>query len=269
MGPPYRVGRPTYSYRVHTNMIRGYFKSLYRRAVDEAYQAAYTAIGDALASGGTCLDCGAHEGQKFKTLESRFGTKPEEYRGVEWHADSVLVARANNLDVVEGDLNRGIDFPDESFRCLFALSVLEHLLNPCRFLRETKRCLEPGGTLVLVTPNISTYFTAVLILLGRMPSSGPHPDSESLVAAEEVLRVQHESLKMDSEADTPVHRHLVVFSYVVLKKYLKMLGFEDVRGRAFGLYPFPNFVQPVLERIDPYHCHQMVFTARKPGDSGR
>jgi hypothetical protein len=42
-----------------------------------------------------------------------------------------------------------------------------------------------------------------------------------------------------------------------------MLGFEDVRGYGFGLYPFPNFLQPVLEKIDPYHCHQMVFMARK------
>jgi hypothetical protein len=61
-----------------------------------------------------------------------------------------------------------------------------------------------------------------------------------------------------------VHRHLVVFSYRVLKRYLGMLGFADVEGHGFGLYPFPNAVQPVLERMDPWHCHQMVFIARKP-----
>jgi hypothetical protein len=54
---------------------------------------------------------------------------------------------------------------------------------------------------------------------------------------------------------TAVHRHLLVFSYRVLKQYLEMLG--------FGLYPFPNFMQRPLERIDPYHCHQMVFVATK------
>jgi len=36
-----------------------------------------------------------------------------------------------------------------------------------------------------------------------------------------------------------------------------------VQGYGFGLYPFPGFMQPMLERIDPYHCHQMVFIARK------
>jgi hypothetical protein len=54
-----------------------------------------------------------------------------------------------------------------------------------------------------------------------------------------------------------------VFSYRVLKKYLSMLGMRKIEGKGFGLYPFPNFMQPVLEKIDPYHCHQMVFTAIK------
>ena len=130
-------------------------------------------------------------------------------------------------------------------------------------LRECHRCLEKGGVLIILTPNISTYFTAALILAGRMPSSGPHPDSDALLKQEELFKVSHEGLKPDTETDNPVHRHLVVFSFRVLRSYLKMLGFKDVRGYGYGLYPFPNFMQRPLERIDPYHCHQMVFVARK------
>ena len=100
-------------------------------------------------------------------------------------------------------------------------------------------------------------------LTGKMPSSGPHPDSDQLLAQEEVFKVSSEGLAPDTETDTPVHRHLVVFSYRVLISYIKMLGFKDVKGYGFGLYPFPNFMQPVLEKIDPYHCHQMVIIARK------
>lgn len=143
------------------------------------------------------------------------------------------------------------------------MSVLEHLLNPCYYLKECYRVLDEGGSLVILTPNISTYFTAVLILLGKMPSSGPHPDSDLLIKQEELFKVSHESLQPDTETDTPVHRHLVVFSYLVLLSYFRMLGFSEVKGYGFGLYPFPNFMQPLLERIDPYHCHQMVIVARK------
>jgi hypothetical protein len=142
-------------------------------------------------------------------------------------------------------------------------SVLEHLLNPCRFMKDCHRVLRPGGYLVLLTPNISTYFTAILILRGKMPSSGPHPDSNELLKAEEIYKVSNQDLKADTEDNTPVHRHLVVFSFRVLRNYLRMIGFSSVAGYGFGLYPFPNFMQPSLERLDPYHCHQMVFVATK------
>jgi hypothetical protein len=75
------------------------------------------------------------------------------------------------------------------------------------------------------------------------------------------LKVSYRHLRTDAETDTPIHRHLVVFSYRVLRAYLKMIDFDVVRSHGFGLYPFPAFSQPVPERIDPYHCHQMVFIA--------
>lgn len=130
-------------------------------------------------------------------------------------------------------------------------------------MKDCHRVLRSGGKLVLLTPNISTYFTAMLILLGKMPSSGPHPDSDELLKTEEIFKVSSENLKPDTEDDTPVHRHLVVFSFRILRKYLRMIGFSSVTGYGFGFYPFPNVMQPLLERLDPYHCHQMVFVATK------
>lgn len=96
-----------------------------------------------------------------------------------------------------------------------------------------------------------------------MPSTGPHLDSDQLLKQEELFKVSHEGLQTDTETDTPVHRHLVVFSYRVLMSYFRTLGFREIKGYGFGLYPFPNFMQPILERIDLYHCHQMVIVARK------
>ena len=80
---------------------------------------------------------------------------------------------------------------------------------------------------------------------------------------EEIYKVSKDSILYDTESSTPVHRHLVVFSYLVLRKYLSMIGFSEIQGYGFGLYPFPAFMQPILEKIDPYHCHQMVFVAKK------
>lgn len=228
----------------------------------EAYQLAQNQIVLALRDGGSCFDCGAGRGALFEFLQREAGLEPDAYFGVEWNPDLVEVARSNGLNVTQGDLNKAVDYADDTFRCIFGLSVLEHLLNPCSFLKEAYRCLEPGGTLVLLTPNISTYFTMFQLLLGKMPSSGPHPDSEMLIKREEMFQV---TTVEDTvfEGDFPVHRHLVVFSYRVLAKYLEMLGFSKIDGHGFGLYPFPNFSQRLLERLDPYHCHQMVFVAKK------
>ena len=228
----------------------------------QAYQLADDQIVLALENGGTCLECGAHRGQKFDFLHRQAGLSSSAYFGIDWNPESVAAARKKGLNVDEGDLNRKLNFSDDRFRCIFGLSVLEHLLNPCNFLREAYRCLEPSGTLVLLTPNISTYFAMVQLLLGKMPSSGPHPDSESLLKREAIFQVGNTD-EPDIEGDFPVHRHLIVFSYRVLTTYLEMLGFREIKGRGFGLYPFPNFSQRILERIDPYHCHQMVFAAKK------
>jgi len=228
----------------------------------QAYKLADDQIVLALKNGGTCLECGAQRGQKFDFLHRQAGLSSSAYFGIEWNPEAVAAAHRKGLNVDEGDLNRNMNFSDDSFRCIFGLSVLEHLLNPCNFLREAYRCLEPNGTLVLLTPNISTYFAMVQLLLGKMPSSGPHPDSESLIKREIIFQVGN-TVEPDIEGDFPSHRHLIVFSYRVLTTYLEMLGFRDINRRGFGLYPFPNFSQRILERIDPYHCHQMVFVAKK------
>ena len=244
-------------------MLASYFRNLYQRTMREAYALALEEIAGSLLPDSSILDCGANTGRIFDELSLRCALQPAQYHGVEWDASAAAQARARGLQVACGDLNRNLEYASGQFSCVLGLSVLEHLLNGCRYLRECHRILRPDGTLVLLTPNISTYFTAALILAGKMPSSGPHPDSDALIRREEVFKVSSETLHMDSERDTPQHRHLVVFSYRVLRDYLRLLGFREVEGYGFGLYPFPNFAQPLLERLDPYHCHQMVFIARK------
>jgi len=229
----------------------------------EAYATSLRAIADALRDGGSCLHCGAHDGGIFKRINEQIKLDPKNYNGIEWSADLVAVCRDQNLNVIQHDLNDGLPHQENKFDCVFALSVLEHILNCCAYLRESHRVLKPGGVLVLLTPNISTLFTIVQLMVGKMPSTGPHPDSNRLMESQEPLRVPSANKQFDTEGETPVYRHLVVFSYRVLRQYLGMIGFDDVKGYGYGLYPFPNFMQPIVERIDPYHCHQMVFVAKK------
>lgn len=242
-------------------MIQRYFKKLYRRTMVKAYSFAKEQIVSEQ-SGMDFLECGCGAGRDAKFIENSRGISKFSYTGIEWSSNLVATARENGLDVIQGDLNQILPIASESKDCVYALSVLEHLLMPCHFLRECKRVLRTNGRLVLLTPNISTYFTAALILAGRMPSSGPHPDSIELLESQELFHVS-ENRPTSLAGMTPEHRHLVVFSYLVLRKYLAALGFEVEHAKGYGVYPFPNFLQPLIERIDPYHCHQMVMVCRK------
>ena len=250
-------------FKEDNKLVKLYFRDLYSNTMNKAYNFAYSEIINALSEGGVCLDCGANQGQHFDYLQKQIQLEKEQYYGIEWNNEFVINACKKGLHIKQGNLNQPLPYEDNKFQCVFALSVLEHLLNGCQWLRESKRILRPGGQLVILTPNISTFFTIALLTVGKMPSSGPHPDSKQLLMSEAPLQVSDiESPSV--EGDTPTHRHIVVFSYRALKKYLKLLGFENVRGYGFGLYPFPNFSQTLLEKVDPYHCHQMVFVVTKP-----
>jgi ubiquinone/menaquinone biosynthesis C-methylase UbiE len=228
----------------------------------QAYKRAYSEVVSALSKGGKCLDCGASQGQHFEHLEKMVQLEKEGYWGIEWDEESVRAAQDKGINIIRDDLNSFLPFKDNTFQCVFALSVLEHLLRGCRWIQECKRVLKPGGRVVILTPNISTYFTIVLLVLGRMPSSGPHLDSALLMRTEAPLGMNQVG-NPGVENDMPFDRHLVVFSYKVLRRYLCLVGFNEVRGYGFGLYPFPNFLQSLFEKIDPYHCHQMVIVATK------
>ncbi|MAC32015.1 MAG: hypothetical protein CME38_00225, partial [Haliea sp.] len=184
-------------------MIKLYFKNLYARTMSTAYSRAKQDICAALSNGGAVLDCGAGSGSMHQFLSGAVSNPDLEYHGIEWSPHHVESAQAAGLNVLQGDLNQALPFDDGKFRCVYALSVLEHLLYGCRFIRESYRVLQSGGTFVVLTPNISTLFTAAMILAGKMPSSGPHPDSNALLLKEEVFRVRDDSRSPDTESDNP------------------------------------------------------------------
>lgn len=248
-----------------TNAVKRYLRGLYTRTMQQAYLYAYHQLRTGIAEHELLLDCGAGAGHTFAKLNESIGLQRANYRGIEWDEASVIQAQDKGLDVRRADLNNPLPFSDDTFSAVVGLSVLEHILYPCQWIRESYRVLKPGGKLIILTPNIATYFTVGLLLAGRMPSSGPHPDSKALLKSRELATLADhvESEGPDIEGDTPLHRHLVVFSYSDLKRFLDMTEFHTIHGRGFDVYPFPNFTQPLLERIDARHAHQMVFTAWK------
>lgn len=59
----------------------------------------------------------------------------------------------DGLTDVIGDIHEA-PFDDNSFDCIFAIEVMEHLENPFLFKKEIKRMLKKGGLMVLTVPFI-------------------------------------------------------------------------------------------------------------------
>ena len=238
--------------------LQKYFAELYEHTKTRLYLDARRRIATSLSSGGYCLYCGAGGGHQFQYINAFIDLPQQNYFGIEWGNQSVAQAKKKGLQVFRGDLNQNLPFDAGVFQCVFGLSVLEHLVNGCNFLKEAQRVLKPKGHLIIITPNLSDWFNVVLLAMGRMPSSGPHPDSEILLQRNNFVRSRKEK-HLDLEGDTPSDRHLVVFTYRTLYDYLKLLGFRRITARAYGYYPFPKIVQQLLEKLDPWHCHQLLF----------
>jgi hypothetical protein len=82
--------------------------------MSEAYDLAVDEIAGSLAQGEKVLDCGAHSGGKYEILYEKTGIKKEEYFGIEWDSDAVNQAKNKGLNIIQGDLNKGllrVEFP--------------------------------------------------------------------------------------------------------------------------------------------------------------
>ncbi|HZA39247.1 MAG TPA: class I SAM-dependent methyltransferase [Actinomycetota bacterium] len=101
---------------------------------------------------GPLLDIGAGDG----TLALRLRDDGFDVRAVDLTAKDF---RAGGIDITCADLNDGIPFSDHQFAVVVATEVIEHLENPWFFVRELYRITEPGGIVVVSTPNLSNVFT--------------------------------------------------------------------------------------------------------------
>lgn len=95
------------------------------------------------------LDVGCGSGEALDVL-TRVGW---DACGIEVDPKAVAVARRKNLAVFEGTLSEA-PFSPCSFDAVTSSHVFEHVHDQRLFLNQCFELLRPGGTLVLITPNV-------------------------------------------------------------------------------------------------------------------
>ena len=98
------------------------------------------------------LDVGCGSGELLARMRD-LGWSVE---GVDFDPRAVEAARSRGLTVRRGDLHTH-HYPDATFDVVHLRHVIEHVFDPVGVLAECRRILKPGGRLVLITPNSSSW----------------------------------------------------------------------------------------------------------------
>ena len=102
--------------------------------------------------GGALLEIGSGRGDQLQLFQT-LGWQAD---GLDFDAAAVDAARRRGLRVMHGPL-KNQDVPSGRYDAVVMSHVIEHLFDPAETVRECLRVLRPGGTLVVVTPNSSSF----------------------------------------------------------------------------------------------------------------
>jgi SAM-dependent methyltransferase len=125
-----------------------------------------------LPRGARVLDVGCGEGTLLWAAH-RMGLEPH---GCDIAQEAVQLVREllSTENVHQGTLGE-LSYEPDSFDVIIALEVLEHLEKPRPFLRRAEELLQPGGLLLLTTPNRQRFFARVKRFLGMPHSNTDYP----------------------------------------------------------------------------------------------
>ncbi|HEY5862536.1 MAG TPA: methionine biosynthesis protein MetW, partial [Casimicrobiaceae bacterium] len=133
-------------------------------------RADYATIASWIAPGARVLDLGCGDGTLMTSLR---GARNAGGYGVEIDEAGFLASVQNGVDVIQGDLERGLaGFDDGSFDCV----VLSQTLQAMRHIEEIVReMLRVGREAIVTFPNFGHWTHRLQILRGRMPVSESLP----------------------------------------------------------------------------------------------
>lgn len=200
-------------------------------------------------SGLKILDIGCFSGELLELLKE----KGADVYGLELQEEGVKIANRKLLGrIFKADIFSN-NFPQMKFDIVILTGVIEHVVNPVKLLRRSAEVLNPGGILMLQTPDSTSFLSRIL---GRYwPPCAPveHIHLFSKRSLEEAL----------CEAG---------FEHIKFKAHWKILPFAYIYNnlRNFGpeffkiLKPFYNLLpQSVLNKSLPFYIGEVIVFARK------
>lgn len=152
--------------------------------------------------------------------------------GLDWSVAALDQARRHGLEVVRGTVEHpGFPLGTASVDVVIISEVIEHLVDTDTVLREARRVLVPGGSLLLSTPNLAAWYNRALLMVGVQP--------------------MFTEVSLQGIYGRPGHEvvgHLRVFTRRALEALLVAHGFVDVTITGAPYHDVPRPLRP-LDRL--------------------
>jgi SAM-dependent methyltransferase len=178
------------------------------------------------------------------------------------------------------DFTKRTDLPDGSFAAAGALNVLEHVHRPQAFLDEIVRVIEPGGFIVLSSPNLTSPLVGLRVLSDlarrRTPYLGvARPGAAIVLVVRNLVRSVAAALGRDAFAPRADTLETGIVGYDVdsvywtnpaeVRRHLERLGCEIVQYQGEGR----TRAARVLARRLPSFAGQLTIIAQVSGRGTR
>lgn len=130
-------------------------------------------FGKYLPPGACCLDYGCGNAKRYGLALATSGV---DYRGFDVSEHALAEARAAGVNVNLLDADGRTSLPDATADTAICFEVLEHLMEPGRALDELRRCVKPGGHVLVSVPNTANFIQRLEFLFTGFwcPGGSPH-----------------------------------------------------------------------------------------------
>ena len=136
-------------------------------------------------------------------------------KGINFKKKIIIDGDASFKPDILMDLNQKIKLKDDSVDIVVAGEILEHLINPFKFLLEIKRILKKNGELILSTPNIACLKSRIKMIFGKLPTN---------------------CAKAFATKEDTLFFHKVDFNWDSLKELIEKAGFKIIYKQHTGIF---------------------------------